>query len=119
VPWRRGHEGCRTVGRGMGTASAQRAVATCVADSPMASGGRRARPVGERRVARPGDPQMLCTEAHRHGARTTGRRPASACVYGEVRDGPTWRRRRRARSHVLALQTFRCNTVDHGFSQYF
>jgi hypothetical protein len=51
----------------------------------MASGGQRARPVGERHVDGPGSPLTSCTGANTRGARTPGRGPALVCVYDDVR----------------------------------
>jgi hypothetical protein len=81
---------------GMGRGMAQTESRRTAAPWPMASSGRRARPVGERHVDCLGNPLTPCTEANARSARTPGRGPASACVYGEVRWHPTWRRQRSA-----------------------
>jgi hypothetical protein len=69
-----------------------RGVRRCCGQWRAASSGRRALPVGERHVDCPGNPLTSCTEANVRGAQTPGRGPVSACVYGEVRWRPTWRR---------------------------
>jgi hypothetical protein len=85
IPW-------HGMGRGMAQTGPRRAAALW----PMASSGRRTRPVGERHVDCPGSPLTLCTGGNTRGARTLGRGPASACVYDEVRWRPSWRQRRSA-----------------------
>jgi hypothetical protein len=81
---------------GMGRGVAQTGPRRVAMPWPMASGGRRARPMDERHVDCPEIPLTSCTGANARGARTPGRGPASACVYGAVRWRPTWRRRRSA-----------------------
>jgi hypothetical protein len=66
------------------------------------------RPVGVWRVAQVRGSASITHRSQRHGARTGGRLRASACAYGDVRQGPTWNAgRRRARVRVPAQKQFR------------
>jgi hypothetical protein len=105
--WRGGFLGILGSWKAVAWASSRRTVAawaqcgrwgsaTCGARRPMASGGWWVRPVCERRVAWPWDPQASCTGALRRGSQTNRHWPASAFVYGEYDGGPTSRARRRA-----------------------
>jgi hypothetical protein len=58
---------------------------TMTCGGAVTNGERRARPVGERHVDCPRSPLTSCTGANTRGAQTPVRGPASACVYGDVR----------------------------------
>jgi hypothetical protein len=65
-------------------------------------------PVGAWRVAQFRRSVSVTHRRQRCGARTGGRLCASACVYGDVRQRPTWNvGRRRARVRVPAQKQFR------------